>query len=111
MEKQPRLDYVKTKETREKEERKFEKDIDRVRDIMKNENPYEVTEDSEFFIIHYPHKNAHIPKRQHIPLVRENGLIKDVDIETFAHAISCFPEDELLEAVTKYEKEHPKNQS
>lgn len=98
------LFHDKTKEELEREEKKYEKDMDRVRIIMKNEGPYQFTEDSEFFIIQYPHKTVHVPKRQYLPLVRENGIISDIAIEIVAHALCQFPDDGYRDAIEKYEK-------
>ena len=104
MEKSPKLDHIQTREEVDKEQKKYEKDMERARTIMKNESPYEVTEDSEFFIIQYPHKTVHIPKRQHLPLVRDNGLVSDIAIETVAHALCQFPDDNYKDAIEKYEE-------
>ena len=80
------------------------KEVRSIKDAIVSEG-VGVDENEEFFIVHLKDKDRYIPKRQNIPLVKENGAVDNVAAEDFAHAIARFPDLPFAEAIQRFRED------
>ena len=80
------------------------KEIKEIKEVVSAEG-VAVEENEEYFVIHLAHKDHYIPKREVIPLLKEDGMVENVGPQEIAQAIARFPTDSPLDAIKKFRKE------
>ncbi len=80
------------------------KEVKEIKEVVSTEG-VAVEENEEYFVIHLAHKDHCIPKREVIPVLKEDGTVEQVGPQEIAQAIVRFPTDSPLDAIKKFRKE------